>query len=197
MPPLETDLLIIRPFTISDLDDVYRIIDCDCFSQRNPDDMKAKRHRRAWLDWNIAGEHQQASLGHPPYGERAIMRKSDGRMVGICGFVPSFGPFRRLIDGSDDFPANSPEIGLFYAIASEYRRQGYATEAARALVQFAFETLNVNRIVATTESDNEASMAVMRRLGFTIRRNSQQAGPQVVGFRTAPRRDDPSVPNGS
>jgi [ribosomal protein S5]-alanine N-acetyltransferase len=184
MPPLETDRLIIRPFAASDLDDVYRIIDCDCFGQRNPDDEEAKQRRRAWLDWNIAGEHQQASLGHPPYGERAITRKTDGRMVGICGLVPSFGPFRRVIDGYDECPTNSPEIGLFYAVAREHRRQGYAAEAARALVQFAFERLNVDRVVATTESDNEASMAVMRQLGFTIHRNPRGEGPQVIGFRT-------------
>ena len=108
MPTLETERLKIRPFTMDDLEDAYRIIDCDCFGQRQHDDSEAKRRRRAWLDWNIAGVKEQASLGQPTYGDRAIVQKSNGQMVGICGLVPSFGPFRRLIDGIENCGTNSP-----------------------------------------------------------------------------------------
>ena len=189
MPPLETRRLVVRPFTEGDLNDVYHIIDCDCFGQRQSDDGNARQRRRAWLEWNIAGQHQQAWLGHPPYGDRAMVRKSDGRMVGICGLVPSFGPFRRLLDGIDDCDSNSPEVGLFYAVSSDQRRQGYATEASRILTHFAFESLKTGRIVATTEADNEISIAVMQRLNFTIRRNTRRGWPQVVGFLTTSNRE--------
>jgi RimJ/RimL family protein N-acetyltransferase len=134
------------------------------------------------LTWNIAGERERASLGQPPYGDRAIVQKLNGQMVGVCGLVPSFGPFRRLLDGIENCKTNSPEVGLFYAIASEHRRQGYATEASRALIQFAFESLQLHRIVATTEANNTASIEVMRRLNFTSRHNTQPGFPEVVGF---------------
>jgi RimJ/RimL family protein N-acetyltransferase len=183
LPPLNTGRLVIRPFTLADLDDVYRIIDCDCFGRQSLDDEAAKRRRRDWLEWNLLGFEQQAVLGHPPYGERAITLKGDGRLIGVCGLVPSFGPFRRLLDGDDRCRLNSPEIGLFYAVASPYRRMGCATEAAAALLEVAFETLRVRRVVATTEAQNQASISVMRRLGMAIIDNSEPGWPQVVGCR--------------
>lgn len=182
MPPIETERLLIRPFVPGDLNDAYRIIDCDCFGSRSPDDGEAQRRRQEWLEWNILGYEQQARLGHPPYGERAVMLKS-GALVGVCGLVPSFGPFRRLLDGDEGCTLNSPEVGLFYAIASAHRRQGLAREAAAALVRFAFETLQARRIVATTERTNAASLAVMRRLGMTIYTNTGAGGFEVVGCR--------------
>jgi RimJ/RimL family protein N-acetyltransferase len=66
----------------------------------------------------------------------------------------------------------------------DLRRRGYATEAARALVEFAFGPMRLARIVATTERDNVASLAVMRHLGMRIHENAR-AEPdwfQVVGI---------------
>jgi [ribosomal protein S5]-alanine N-acetyltransferase len=186
LPLLETERLVLRPFTSDDLDDLYRIIDCDCFGSRSPDDEAAKRRRKEWLEWNRLGYEQQARLGHPPYGDRAVTLKSNGRLIGVCGFVPSFGPFRRLLDGDECCTLNSPELGLFYAVAGEHRRQGFATEAAAALMQFAFSTLRVGRIVATTERENEASLGVMRRLRMTVHTNTEPGWPEIVGCRDNP-----------
>jgi RimJ/RimL family protein N-acetyltransferase len=66
-----------------------------------------------------------------------------------------------------------------------HRRRGYATEAGQALVDYAFRSLNLRRIVATTDFDNEGSIGVMRRLGMTIERNPNPGQPhylQVVGI---------------
>lgn len=101
MPPLETERLVIRLVTPDDLGDLYRIIDCDCFGSRSLDDEAARGPRKVWLEWNRLSDEQQARLGHPPYGDRAITLKSDRRLIGVCGFVPSFGPFRRLLDGDE------------------------------------------------------------------------------------------------
>lgn len=181
MPPLETGRLVIRPFTLDDLEDVYRIIDCDCFGNRSLADEAARRRRREWLKWNRLGYEQQAPLDHPPYGERAITLKREGRLIGVCGFVPSFGPFRRLLDRDERCTLNSPEFGLFYAVSTDHRRQGYATEAAAALIEFAFQALRVRRIIATTERNNAASLGVMQRLGMTVHTNTAPGWPEVVG----------------
>ena len=79
---------------------------------------------------------------------------------------------------------NTLDIGLFYHFDPQYRRQGYATEAARALVKHAFEQLNLKQIVATTGFDNQASMGVMRKLGLTLYRNALPDPEwfQVVGI---------------
>ena len=65
----------------------------------------------------------------------------------------------------------TPEFGLFYAVFPAHQHQGYASEAARALLDYAFGVLRLKRVVATTTYDNAASMGVMRRLGMRIERN--------------------------
>jgi RimJ/RimL family protein N-acetyltransferase len=75
-------------------------------------------------------------------------------------------------------------VGLFWTTAPEVQGRGYATEAAQALIAYAFTKMKVARIVATTEFDNEASMGVMRKLGMTILRNPlpEPHWFQVVGL---------------
>ncbi|MBL8046597.1 MAG: GNAT family N-acetyltransferase [Anaerolineales bacterium] len=176
MPVLETERLRIRPFVETDYAAVLTTFEVT----RNAATQQA--WLRQWLHWNSINPEVLAKLYQPPYGDRAVELKAAGTVVGACGLVPSFGPFEQLEGGG---PAlNSPEIGLFYWFAPEACGQGYATEAAHALVRFAFETLRVKRIVATTEFDNAASQAVMRKLGMRLTRNPlpQPEWFQVVGI---------------
>jgi RimJ/RimL family protein N-acetyltransferase len=73
---------------------------------------------------------------------------------------------------------------LFYAVSPAYRRQGFATEAAQALADYAFRRLRLKRIVATTDYGNAASIGVMRSLGMRVERNPLAEPPwlQVVGI---------------
>ncbi len=84
-------------------------------------------------------------------------------------------------------------MGLFWALRHDARGQGYATEAARALIDFAFERLVMARIVATTEYSNSSSIAVMTRLGMTVERNPDPTPEwfQIVGIL-----DNPAVQKG-
>ena len=75
----------------------------------------------------------------------------------------------------------TPEVGLFWAIDAAYRRQGYASEAAQALIDFAFNEMRLGRIIATTETDNLASQAVMRKLGMRICHNPLPTPPGCSG----------------
>jgi ribosomal-protein-alanine N-acetyltransferase len=55
---------------------------------------------------------------------------------------------------------------LGYTVARPYWRQGIASEAIRALMQFGFETLGLHRINVDTRMDNLASVRLMQKLGF-------------------------------
>jgi len=72
---------------------------------------------------------------------------------------------------------------LFYAIFPSHQRQGYASEAAQALVDYAFQSLGLRRAVATTAYDNLTSQGVMRKLGMCIEKSPLPEPPwlQVVG----------------
>lgn len=131
-----------------------------------------------------------ADLMQPPIGDRAVELRATGEVIGIAGLVPAYGPFdqlRPMDEPQTDAPRVSPnriEIGLFYSVHPEHRRRGYASEVARALVGIAFDRLQLGRIVATTEHDNVASQAVMRRLGMRMYQNAlpDPAWFQVVGI---------------
>jgi RimJ/RimL family protein N-acetyltransferase len=184
MPILETERLRIRPLAMQDLHVAHEIL-TNAFPE-SPTLSLAERRR--WLEWTVLSYEQYARLYQPPYGERAIEFKINAQLIGACGFVPSMGAFEQ-IPGLRDAPGDpirgetSTEFGLFYALSPLYRRQGLATEAARALVRYALHTLQLRRVIATTNYDNEGSVGVMRKLGMTINGNPFAEPPylQVVG----------------
>ena len=189
MPPLETDRLFVRPFVMEDLPGIHQILDVELADvDTGGQGATTLEARRRWLHWTILGYDQLARLYQPPYGERAVELKRERTVIGTCGYVPcldAFGQLPLLRDGRDDRSRrfSSTEFGLYYAISPRYRRQGYATEAARAIVTHAFGQLRLGRVIATTSFDNEGSMGVMRKLGMLLDRNPDPAPPwlQVVG----------------
>ncbi len=190
MPVLETERLLIRPFVLEDLPDAYRLFDLELSAgDLHVEKTGTLEARRAWLQWSLLNYRQLALLNQPPYGDRAITLKPGGPLVGSCGYVPCLAPFEQLPSFGSQTAAppqagrTSPEFGLFYAISPAYRRQGLASEAAQALVEYAFRQLRLRRIVATTDATNTGSIGVMRRLGMRIEQNPLAEPPwlQVVG----------------
>ncbi|HSE27336.1 MAG TPA: GNAT family N-acetyltransferase [Gemmatimonadales bacterium] len=78
-----------------------------------------------------------------------------GVPVGICGLL------RR--DGLDD-----PDLG--FAFLPEHRRKGYAAEAAGATLAWGRDAMGLQRILAITSLDNEASGRLLGKLGFRFER---------------------------
>ena len=91
----------------------------------------------------------------------AIVLRDDGRLIGNCGI-------RRK-------PDNEWEADIGYELSPRYWGRGYATEAARAMVDFGFRHLGLRRISSWCIADNVASARVLERLGFVqegrLRRN--------------------------
>ena len=190
VPPLETERLLIRAFRLEDLDVIHHILDLELrTADFGSEQAKTREERERWLQWTMLGYDELAKLYQPPYGDRAVVLKSTQQVIGACGFVPSLGPFGHLPSlsaASQDALAHlySPEFGLYYALSPAYQRQGYATEAAQALINYAFTQLHLKRIVATTTTGNEASIGVMRKVGMRIEKNPSPDPPgfQVVGI---------------
>jgi RimJ/RimL family protein N-acetyltransferase len=88
------------------------------------------------------------------FGFWVVERKADGRVIGLTGIwhVPDPNPL-----------AGQVEIG--WRFAPDAWGQGYATEAARAALDYGFD-LSIDEIIAFTARTNLASQAVMRRLGM-------------------------------
>ncbi len=182
---LETSRLIIRPFVMDDFLFIHRILDQE-FGDAGSDRAALKEHPRSWLEWQVLSQEWFERMRQPPYGDRALTLKKGNRLMGAVGYVPCLAPFEQIPElrgASQPSGYYTTESGLFYAVDPEYRRQGYATEAAQAMVDYAFNTLQVKQIVATTEHGNVASQGVMRKLGMTLVRNPlpEPAWFQVVG----------------
>jgi RimJ/RimL family protein N-acetyltransferase len=189
IPPLETERLLVRPLRPEDLDAVHRLYVELAGADLGHPPITEREEVRAWLRWTIDGYDQLARLYLPPYGDRAVILKATGELVGLVGNVPVLAPFGQipaLRGDADDVAARlyTCELGLFWGVARAHRRRGYAVEAASALAEHDFEELELRRIVATTTLDNRASRAVMRGLGMRIVQNPDPDPPwfQIVGI---------------
>jgi ribosomal-protein-alanine N-acetyltransferase len=93
-----------------------------------------------------------ASPEAEPYGVWVVIERSSGTIVGDAGFT---GP-----------PAADETIEVGYSIVADRRGRGYATEAVRALVEWALRQPDVTAVVAGCASDNTPSIRVLERVGF-------------------------------
>jgi RimJ/RimL family protein N-acetyltransferase len=101
-------------------------------------------------------DRQEAALREKGFCFWAIVRRSDGRFLGLCG----------LKDGAPDTPIEG-ELEIGWRFDQHGWGQGYATEAARAAMAHGFTDPAVKRICAITTLANRESWRVMERLGMT------------------------------
>lgn len=119
-----------------------------------------------------------------PYGPWAVVEKASGELIGHCGlrFIPDI-----------------QETEVLYAFGKAYWGRGYATEAARASVDFGFNQIGLDRIVALAVPENIASRKVMEHCGLAFEKETHLFGLDVVYYslnradypllRTTPRRE--------
>lgn len=148
-PVLETDRLRLRPVTADDEDAVCALMsdpvvlrywDSPPWPDRSPFVPFVDRSRR------LAAEGGGVRL--------VVEGREDGRFVGWCG----------LSSYDEDFRS----VELTYVLAREVWGRGYATEAVGALVGWAYDTLDLNRVHAVTDTRNAASGRVLEKLGFVL-----------------------------
>jgi [ribosomal protein S5]-alanine N-acetyltransferase len=165
IPVLETGRLIIRELTMDDLDSINNILNRAYGSNETADE------RHPWLQWTVLGYDMFAMLEQPHYGERAVVLKETGELIGAVGIVPYLDTFNQVaaFNRAPDSPATA-EVGLYWAIDPAYQRQGFAPEAARALMDYLFTHEKLGRVIATTGYDNLPSQKVMQKLGMTVHR---------------------------
>lgn len=139
--PGETPRLILRGIEIDDWRAIHRYMSDPLVTRWLPEGLLEEEQSRAFAIRN-AGEKPEAL---------AVLTKDANELIGHMVFHP-WGPPRTY------------EIG--WVFGREHQRRGYATEAARSLFAYAFESLGCHRIIATCQPLNVASWRVMERLGM-------------------------------
>ena len=174
MKAIETERLVIRPFVMDDLEEIHKLISYPQVAWIGGQVGTMDRTRQ-WL-----GEHIGDANRH--FGTFAIVRRTDNVLVGLIALGPPYlADFIRFED-APNAKFNSLEVELGYALAPEHWGNGYASEAGKAMVRYAFEDLKLPRIVNSVRKDNTRSINVMKRLGFRIVANAHpQWSNEVLG----------------
>ena len=108
--------------------------------------------RAQMMKWVQRNLDHQAEYG---YGLFAVILKTNGLLIGDCGLEVMD------LDGS-----SAAELG--YDFRSDYWNQGYATEAARAVRDYAFGQLQLPRLISLIRVGNLASQRVAEKLGMHL-----------------------------
>ncbi|MDQ8705284.1 GNAT family N-acetyltransferase [Streptomyces sp. LHD-70] len=163
MPDIRTDRLLLRSWRESDLAP-WAALNADPVVREHFPDVQTPERSAA------SAAHFQADLDERGWGWWAVEVVETGTFVGFAGLDPV----------EDGMPFGGIEAG--WRLARPAWGHGYATEAARAVVEFGFDGLDLPEILAVTTVGNVRSQAVMRRLGMTH--------DPAEDF------DDPTVPEG-
>lgn len=148
MIALKTKRLLLRPLEAQDAADLTAVFG-DPEVMRFGDGPQTEDWVREWIAWVSRG------YGERGYGPLAVVLKGSGGLIGYCGLF-----YFEDINGR-------PEVELGYRLARKAWGKGFATEAAAAVRDHAFETLGLDRLISLIDPANHASIAVAKKLGMT------------------------------
>ncbi|MDI5985348.1 GNAT family N-acetyltransferase [Halomonas sp. M4R5S39] len=143
----ETERLVIRLLSLGDVPALTEILS-------DPDVMKSsvcgvcdEAATRKFIEWCLACYE---SHGVGPW---ALIDKKDSALIGFCGVGP-------------ELVADVEEINLGYRLATRYWNMGLASEAAKAILNYAFGNRQFHSVVVIIEPEHVASLKVAEKAGF-------------------------------
>jgi len=153
---LETPRLILRPFTIEDLDRMAELMANKDFMQFSMGPL-TREQTQAFLDKVIGWGRD----GLP--SQFAMITRSSAALVGYCGF------FHHEVDGK-------MEIEIGYRLDSNFWNRGLTTEAARSVRNHGFGDLKLDYVISLIHPENNPSRRVAEKNGMTLERETTFRG---------------------
>lgn len=146
---LETPRLTLRVFEPRDAEAMYEVF-------RDPETMKYFLHWlsdsvedvRGFIEW-VTGVQREYGFSY-----WAMVEKASGEVIGDCGLIPLEG--------------EGPEIELGCDVRRDLWNHGYGKEASSAVLDYGFNVLKLDRIVAATHPENQAAQSVLEKIGMTF-----------------------------
>jgi ribosomal-protein-serine acetyltransferase len=157
--PLTTERLMLAPIDGSDARDMWNAVEA------------SRSHLEPWLPWVPFNVDLDASFR---YGEASAADWDAGR---ACRLAIRERATKRFIGvvGLEAIAHLHESAELGYWLRVDTTGQGYMTEAARALLSWAFGPMRAHRIRVAAATDNHASLGVIRRLGFRFEGIAREA----------------------
>jgi RimJ/RimL family protein N-acetyltransferase len=154
---LETERLVLRPLSMDDLDELARFVaDPETMRYIGAGGTRTREQAQATLEAMIKSFESRG------YGLLGVERKEDGALVGRCGLLV-WDPETWTLTEDDDGPV---EIEVGYLVGRDHWGNGYATEAATAVRDWALAELRLERLIALIYPDNRRSIRVAEKLGM-------------------------------
>lgn len=153
---IETERLILRQMTEDDTDDLLLI-----FS-----DPKAMKYFNVVFDRPRMEKWVAENLDHQKehgFSLLSVVLKETGEVIGDCGLETD------TIEG--EFT-----VGLGFDFRHKYWNQGYATEAAQAVLKYGFDRLDLPKISDWIDPENAASQRVAEKAGMTVAKMVDRGG---------------------
>jgi RimJ/RimL family protein N-acetyltransferase len=140
---------VLREFRPADLDFMYEIHSNESVVRFLLNEVRTRPEVEVLLERKIAG----AAISHEgQWLSAAVISRETGDGVG---------------DASLEWSSEAHRLGeIGFIIHPAYHGRGYAVEAARPLLRFAFETLELHRVIGRCEARNAASARVLQKLGM-------------------------------
>jgi RimJ/RimL family protein N-acetyltransferase len=157
---INTERMILREFAQSDVEVLAQILSLPEVMQFSP---------AGALSFDMTAAKMQSyidSYQEYGYGKWAVIHRQTGRLIGYCGIAVE------QIDGNIE-----NELG--YRFDPEFWGQGLATEAASACLEYAFNTLHFEYVLAIVESENIASVRVLQKIGMIFMKESLHYAKKV------------------
>jgi RimJ/RimL family protein N-acetyltransferase len=147
---LETPRLILRHLVLDDLDELFALYSDPEIRRYFPEGVLSLEETREELEWFLNGHPE-----HPELGLWGTVYKDTGKFIGRCGLLPW------EIDGI-------LEVEIAYLINKDFWHQGLATEAAKGIMKYGFEKLNLPRLICLIDPENVASQRVAQKIGMVL-----------------------------
>lgn len=162
MGPFETERLLLRQMQTADCDALRTLIYSDS---------------EVWGQYsNLGGNLPELESRfiyhcHQPqgssFGRLVAVLKSTGQVIGQVHLDPYVNDYG-AVPGDPPSPCCAIEVELAFAFGKDYWGQGLAYEACQCLVEYAFGTLKLPRLVGGAKLENQRSVNLQKRLGFRV-----------------------------
>ncbi len=153
---LETKRLLLRKFVPDDAKVLAPIIETITLEQYAH--LSLLEYAQGFIEHSIIPSYEKNG-----FGLWAIIDKDTGNLIGYCGL------HKVEVSGKE-------KIELAYRIAKDFRSQGLATEAAKAVRDYGFEVLKIPEIVSCIEPSNSASIKVAEKVGMKYVHDGEMFG---------------------
>ncbi|MDQ6654649.1 MAG: GNAT family N-acetyltransferase [Verrucomicrobiota bacterium] len=154
---LETERLVLRRLTLADAGLMLELLNDPSFIRNVADrNVRTLEEAENYLTTKMLPVYEQHGFGF-----YRVELKATGEPIGTCGLAK-----RENID----------DIDIGYGLLERFAGTGYATEAARGVLEYARHVLGLQRVVGFTSPANHASIHVLEKLGLRYEKMLQLPG---------------------